>query len=114
MPNNFYAALDAGRPILAGLFFIAALVGIFWWFDVRCMVLLREWAEENGFQIAYCKQRYLFTGPFRWWTNSRWQSVYFVRVRDREDHERSGWVRCGSYFGGIFFSKRVEVRWEDL
>jgi len=47
------------QPIIAGLFVIAVLVGIFWWFDARCKVILREWAEENGFQITYCKQRYL-------------------------------------------------------
>lgn len=100
-------------PLVAGSFVIAVVVTVFWWFDRRSRIILRRWAEDNGFQITQRKQRYLFfTGPFKWWTNSRNQIIYFVRVRDRAGNDRSGWVRCGSYWGGVFFSNKIEVRWD--
>jgi len=101
-------------PLIIGPFFLVLFVGLFWWFDRRSKIILQKWAEENGFQITQKKQRYLFsTGPFKWWTNSRNQIIYAFRVRDREGRERSGWARCGSYFGGVFFSDQIEIRWDE-
>jgi len=34
------------------------------------------------------------------------------RKCDRQGCERSGWVRCGSYWGGALFSDKTEVRWK--
>jgi hypothetical protein len=53
------------------------------------------------------------TGPFSWWATSRGQVVYFVQVIDREGIQRSGWVRCGGFLGGVVGSRRAEVRWDD-
>src|SRR5450432_2194307 len=93
-------------PSLLGLF----VVTVFWWFDRRSKIILQNWAKENGFQITQSKQRYMFfTGLFKFWTNSRNQIIFFLRVRDREGHERSGWIHCGSYFGGVFFSNEIQV-----
>ena len=39
--------------------------------------------------------------------------VYAVKVRDRDMRERSGWVRCGEWACLIFFSRTVEVKWND-
>ncbi len=92
---------------------LALIVTVFWLFDRRSKVILQRWADSNGFQILQKRQRYMFfTGPFRFWTNSRNQIIYFFRVRDREGRERSGWARCGSYFGGVFFSDKIEIRWD--
>jgi hypothetical protein len=33
-------------------------------------------------------------------------------VRDKAGHVRSGWVRCGGWFAGLF-SDKITVRWED-
>ena len=101
-------------PILVGVPAIALFVTVFWWFDRRSKIILMKWADTNGFEILQKKQRYLFfTGPFRFWTNSRNQIIYFFRVRDREGRERSGWARCGSYLGGVFFSDKIEIRWNE-
>jgi hypothetical protein len=105
---------DVVLPIIVGSFGIVVFVTVFWWFDRRSKVILQKWAEEHGFKITWKKQRYMiFTGPFKFWTNSRNQIIYHFTVQDRDKHERSGWARCGSYFGGVFFSDKIEVRWDE-
>jgi hypothetical protein len=78
------------------------------------MAIVRAWAAENGFHIVRFEKKNLTRrGPFSWRSTGRNQAIYHVRVRDREGKERSAWVRCGSYFGGIFFSKKTEVKWDE-
>lgn len=102
------------RALLVALVAIAVFIGWFWLHLSRAKALLYSWAAESGFQILSFDKRYMFgTGPFKWWTNSRNQIVYYVRVRDRDGRERSAWVRCGNYFGGVLFSKRTEVKWQE-
>jgi hypothetical protein len=101
-------------PIIVGIFGIAIVASIFLWFDRRSKVILQKWADEHGFQITEKRQRYMFfTGPFKFWTNSRNQIIWHLRVRDQAGHERSGWARCGSYIGGVFFSDKIEIRWDE-
>ena len=108
------SATDVLLPILIGIVAIAFFVGVTWLFKARGRAILTKWAEANGLQILDCKHRYLFfTGPFKWWTNSRNQIIYCLKVRDRDGRERSCWARCGSFWGGVFFSDQVEVRWTE-
>jgi hypothetical protein len=103
---------DTILAFVVASFVIAFFVAVFWWFDRRSKVILKNWADANGFEIVEKKQRYMFTGPFKFWTNSRNQVVYVFRVRDREGHEQSGWARCGGFWGGVFFSDKIEIRWD--
>jgi hypothetical protein len=97
--------------VLAG---IGAFIGWIWLGAVRANRMLRAWAAEGGFQIVrFEKKNWTNRGPFGWWTNSPYQIIFHVRVRDREGRERLAWVRCGSYLGGILFSNRTEARWEE-
>ena len=106
--------LDTILSIVAGSVAIALVVGVNSWCNKRSKTILQKWADANGFQIVEKNQRYMVcTGPFKWWTNSRGQIIYFLKLRDRDGCERSGWARCGSYFGGVFSSDKIEVRWED-
>ena len=93
-------------------------------FGILALILAREsfsrakrsiqvWAEENGLEVLQADRRSMRTGPFQWWTTSRGQIIYLVRVRDRDGRERSAWVRCGSYLGGVTFSEKIEVRWDE-
>jgi hypothetical protein len=77
----------------------------------RSKTLLEKWAAENGFEILQREQRYISQGPF-FWTTSRSQVVYHVNVRDGLGNVRSGWVRCGGWFLGMW-SDKTEVKWED-
>jgi hypothetical protein len=94
------------------LFCFAALI-VWWgvWAFSRGRSLLNRWATDNGFQILHSEMRTLLVGPFTL-TSSRNQIVFFVRVRDRTGQERSGWVRCGSFWFGIS-SDKSEVEWKD-
>jgi hypothetical protein len=99
-------------PTIAAIFFITLIVSVIWWFDKCSNDILKKWGDEHGFKVLWKEQRYLFfTGPFKW--KSRNQTIYFLKVRDRDGCERSGWVRCGSFIGGVFFSDKIEVRWDD-
>ncbi len=108
------SVIEIVRALLIALVAIAVFIGWFWLHLSRAKAILRAWAAEGGFQILGSEKSYMIgTGPFKWWTNSRNQIVYHVRVRDREGRERSAWVRCGSYLGGVLFSQKAEVRWEE-
>jgi hypothetical protein len=76
----------------------------------RANIILRRWALEKGFEVLRF-ERCFFTGGFGWFTTSRNQVVYSILIKDRWNEERSGWLRCGSYFGGVLFSNEAEVKW---
>jgi hypothetical protein len=100
--------------VLIAVVAVAALLGWLWLYIWRARTVLRAWAAEGGFQILRFQKRNITgRGPFNWWTNSHEQIIYHIRVRDREGRERSCWIRCGSYVGGVLFSSKVEVKWED-
>jgi hypothetical protein len=90
---------------------LGVLVVNYAWEYFRGRALLNRWAEENGFEILYSRRPILNAGPFTWHT-SRWQVVYSVRVRDRQGKDRSGWVKLGSFWGGLF-SSQTEEWWKD-
>lgn len=76
--------------------------------------ILQRWVAKNGFELLEKRQHYFFyRGPFDAWTTSNTQVVYSVRIRDRQGSERTGWVRCGTFLGGVFFSNKAEVRWDQ-
>ena len=90
---------------------VLIVVGSLVWHFSRSRSLLEQWATANGFQILDSEYRSFRRGPF-FWTTSKSQTVYYVKVRDREGRTHSGWVRCGSWFLGLW-SDRTEVRWDD-
>jgi hypothetical protein len=81
------------------------------WSFSRGRALLKRWAQENGFQIVHSEFSGFYSGSFTW-TSSRSQIIYFVQVLDSNGKERSGWVRCGSFWSGIV-SDKTEVKWKD-
>ena len=72
--------------------------------------ILTRWAQENGFTILERQQVVFYKGPFTL-TSTRSQIVYRVTVQDNTGSTRSGWVRCGSWWGGLI-SNAAEVRWD--
>lgn len=97
---------------LAPLVILTLILGSYFWSKVRSKMILEKWAFENGFRIVDSKRAF-FNGGFSWLTTSRNQKVYSITVRDEKGRERSGWLRCGSYFGGIFWSDKAEVKWKE-
>jgi hypothetical protein len=102
----------AEPPILLfAVLVIGVVVLIQFWCTSRARQMVETWARNNGFRILSCRYHWIRRGPF-FWNSSKSQMVYRVTVRTPEGKSRSGWVRCGSYWGGVFV-ERVEVRWED-
>ena len=99
-------------PIVCGLIVVGVVViASFAWTQSRSRSVIELWAEANQFQIISSEERYFSRGPF-FWTTSKGQTVYYITVRDAAGHLRSGWIRCGSWWGGLF-SDQAEVRWDD-
>lgn len=103
-------AMDQILPTLGIIGFVVFAIAVYIWHFSRSSALLMQWAHDNGFEILHHDYRYFNRGPF-FWTSSKWQTVYHVKVSDRDGHIRTGWVRCGSFLLGVM-SDRVEVRWE--
>lgn len=90
--------------------FALAVVSVIWSFQ-RSNEMIQNWAHQNGYHIIEAKVPLFSKGPF-FWTTSKNQSVYRVVVQDGTGKTRSGWVRCGSYLGGLL-SDKTEVHWDD-
>jgi hypothetical protein len=102
--------MNISSQVIVLVLFGAIAAALIVWHYSRARSLLEHWADERGFNILDSQYRYLRRGPF-FWTTSKGQAVYFVRVRDRLGDLRTGYVRCGSWFLGLL-SDKVEVRWE--
>jgi hypothetical protein len=94
------AAMEPGPALLILVFGVVGLVAILWHFH-RSGSLLHQWADENGYRIVRQEYRTFFRGPF-FLTTSKGQTVYYVVVEDQQGTRRSGWVRCGGWFLGLF------------
>lgn len=101
---------DAGNVLIIAGVVIVAIISIVWHFS-RSRSLLEQWAAENNYRILSSEYRNLVRGPF-FWTTSKGQTVYRVRVQDSTGRVRDGWVRCGGWFIGLL-SDQVQVRWDD-
>jgi hypothetical protein len=68
-------------------------------------------SHNPAMQLRQVLHDKLFAAP-HFWTTSRDQVVYHVTVLDQLGRERKGWVRCGSWWFGLF-SNKAEVRWDE-
>ncbi len=91
-----------------GVFLFAIWVLV--WYLRKARVLLRGWADSNGYRLLEARYHYLFRGPFFWSASA--QIVYRVLVEDYTGNRHIGWVRIGSFWRGIF-SDEVTVRWDQ-
>ena len=99
---------DVARALLILVALMGAGGGILA-YVTRSKYLLEKWADENRHQLLYAEHRMLRKGPFLW--SGRGQAVYRVEIRD-ERGDRSGWVRCGSWWLGVLVDQ-VEVKWDQ-
>lgn len=107
------SSISLGGPvsILAFAIGIPLLIVYLAWYYSRSHSILEQWAETNGYTILHSEYKRFFRGPF-FWSTSKEQAVYYVKVRNRDGRLRCGWVRCGGLLVGMFSSK-VEVEWDD-
>jgi len=96
------------------LLFLATLVasiGSIYWYYRSSAEILQGWARQNGYHIVSQERRAIRTGPF-FLTTGRGQAVFRVTIQDPAGYTRNGWVRVGSFWGGLF-SDKVETRWDE-
>lgn len=79
------------------------------WQSGRSRSIAEQWAEENGFTLMSSESRWLRRGSF-FWTTSRGQTVYYITVRNAEGRQRSGYLRCGSFWDGLLSHKAAVPR----
>lgn len=109
-PDNTWILPFAGG-IVAVIVLVAFVGLILHWHHRRSSELMQAWAEQNGYQILSAEVRWLRRGPM-FLTTSRGQTVYYVEVIGPEELPRTAWLRCGSFWWGIW-ARRVDVLWED-
>ncbi len=102
-----YAPLYIVLAVVLGTQVIASSA----WYYHRAADRVQTWASENDYTILQEEPRNLAKGPF-FWTSGKWQAVFRVTVQTSDGYTRIGWVRCGSWWGGVM-SDKVEARWDD-
>lgn len=84
--------------------------GLFPWQVDRADQLAQGWARDNAYEIVASENRWL-DGPF-FWRSSDQQVVRYITVRDQYGRERSGHVRLGGWFFGLW-GDSVAVEWDE-
>jgi len=77
----------------------------------RAQMILRTWAGENSYEILSSDLRFLSRGPYKYTLFGK-QWVFHVVVRANDSTVRTGYVKCGSFFWGVFINK-AEARWSE-
>jgi hypothetical protein len=101
---------DIGVVLIIVLFGALAVAAFVWQFP-RAEAILRRWAAASGYEIVHFEHRWFRVGPF-WWRTSKGMAVFHVVVRDSAGRERSGFVRVGGWFWGLW-SDVAKVEWDD-
>jgi len=108
MSTSAWTAIEVFLVMVGG-FVAVAYMG---WFYSRSAMLLEHWAKSNGYEILHSEIRNFSRGPFFVWRCFQKRNVYYVKIRDQNGNERSGWVCCGGLWTGQSEVK-IEVQWED-
>ena len=83
---------------------IAIIVVVLVLMFLRAKQILETWARENGYEILSSDLRLLSRGPYKWTLLGK-QWVFHVTVRANDGTVRTGYVKCGSFFWGVFVNK---------
>ena len=113
---RWHLGLNAAGAVVGcvalAILLISGFIGWNWLFLKRGRAIVERWAAAHGYEVLRCESPFA-TGAFSFWTTSRGQVVYLVRLRDQAGVERSAWARCGSFLGSVLSSDDIEVKWED-
>lgn len=96
------------------LVLLGAGLGIYWQ-TRRVRTMLHAWADASGLKLLeYRRSWSLFPPIGMLFTASRAQALMHVKVYDLSTHRiRSGWVKLGSYWFGLWDADAVEVQWDE-
>lgn len=100
--------------IFVGFLFLVLALSPFYmvWYNRRVQYVVNQWAQSQKFKVISCRRGWFPPRKF-FWTTSRSQVFMRVRVWDgAAKQEREGWVRVGSYLGGIWGGVECEAFWD--
>lgn len=97
--------------LMAGLVVATIATTVHYWMARRARVMLKKWAEENGYEVGSAEYRAFRKGPY-FMKSSNNQAVLKIIVADEDGNVKSGWVCCGSWLGGVLVDK-INVTWDD-
>ena len=66
----------------------------------RAQIILRTWADENGYKILSSIMRFLGRGPYKYTLLGK-QWVFHVTIRTSDGTVKTGYIKCGSFFWGV-------------
>ena len=89
---------------------VAIFAVLVWWQHFRADEILQKWAQADALTLVSVQKRYLRTGPF-FMDQARGQFVFRIVVRDHPGAKRAGWIRVGSWLGGVL-SDKTKVIWD--
>lgn len=98
------------EPAVASVAYIGVIVVAMHWHYRRAQSILAAWAASNGYQIL--NARWSPFPPLAFWFSSRNQVIYSVTVEDSRGDRHRGWVRCGSFWLGIW-ENTADVVWAE-
>ena len=110
-PSTLVTPMDLTSIFALGLVLVI-IIGTIRWHYGRSAAILQKWADDDGYQIVEKELRHFFKGPF-FFTASKNQTVYRVTVIDKAGQERSGWVKCGGWWFGMW-TDQAKVRWDEV
>lgn len=101
------------KHMLLPILLLALIPPYLYWYMARTKSMLASWAASCGYRILEARRSYI--PPWKLWlTTSRSQVVMHVKVYDNATHRiRSGRVRLGSYWWGVFDADAVDVQWDE-
>ncbi len=93
------------------LVLVALAVAMWVWTIRKSKRMVEEWARQQGMHLVSSEFRWWRRGPF-FWKSSRNQTVLYVTVRMTDASIRSAFIRCGSWWWGLF-QDQMEVKWVE-
>ena len=106
---------ESGVQVLEVLISIAILLVLDRRQIANARKMIADWADKEGLNVVFAKQRYVRTGPFFYrFGNSGFRTrrhVFRITVKDREGEERCGWLRLEGWGLGVSCGD-MEVIWD--
>jgi hypothetical protein len=81
------------------------------WRIKRSQRLINRWAETHQLRIVGKASRSAFRAPL-FGRSASGQTVHHITVVDQAGQQRSGSIRCGGRWLGLY-SDQVDVRWDE-
>ncbi|MEI6233757.1 MAG: hypothetical protein WCT04_11935 [Planctomycetota bacterium] len=95
--------------LVLSLLMIPFTIGVLYWFLVLPDKRLNQWAQKRGLKLITSDDVTNSDNPY---SIARGQIVFRIKVLNPDGMERTGYLKCGSVYGGLL-SDYCEEFWDD-